>query len=458
LTPDREGAGRPRVVVIGAGFAGLWAIQKLRNEPVDLVLIDRNNYHTFLPLLYQVAASELGPTDIAYPVRSILRKARNMSFHLGAVRNVDLDARVVSTDSEVFPYDHLIVAMGATTHWFGVEGAAEHAFPLRTMEEAVPLRVHLLGRFEEAASEPDPERRKRLLTFTVVGGGPTGVEFSGALAELIHGPLDRDFPNLDMSEVRIILLEAMDRVLQGMPDRLSTYARDRLERRGVEVRFGARVARVEPHAVVLAGGEVIESDSVVWTAGVRGAPGPEAWGLPMAPGARVRVGPTLEVPGRPGVWCAGDLAWFEHKGEALPGVAPVALQQGTLVAKNILARLRGAEPRAFVYRDPGMLAVIGRNAAVAHLGGRSFTGLPAWAVWLVVHVAKLIGFRNRILVLVNWAWNYVFFDRAARLILPYVRVGPREAAPPEIGRGPRPSRTAPDSRPSGGGTESNQGS
>lgn len=435
---------RPRVVVIGAGFAGLWAVQQLRNQPVDVVLIDRNNYHTFLPLLYQVAASELGPTEIAYPVRSILRRARNVSFHLGAVRNVDVDARVVCTDGDVFPYDHLVIAMGATTHWFGVEGAAEHAFPLRTMEEAVPLRVHVLGRFEEAASEPDPERRRRLLTFTVVGGGPTGVEFSGALAELVYGPLDKDFPDLDMSEVRIILLEAMDRVLQAMPERLSAYAKTRLEQRGVEVRFGARVARVEPHAVVLAGGEGIESDTVVWTAGVRGAPGPERWGLPMAPGSRVRVDPSLEVVGRPGVWCAGDLAWFEHKGEPLPGVAPVALQQGTLVARNILAQVRGQAPRAFAYKDPGMLAVIGRNSAVAHLGGRSFTGLPAWAVWLVVHVANLIGFRNRILVLVNWAWNYVFFDRAARLILPYVRVGPREAQAAEIGRGPGPSRAGTD--------------
>jgi NADH:ubiquinone reductase (H+-translocating) len=416
---------RPRIVVAGAGFAGLWAVQRLQQEPVDVILLDRNNYHTFLPLLYQVAAAELGPTDIAYPVRSVLRKARNATFRMASLEHVDPGRKLLVAGGETLGFDHLLLAMGATTHYFGVPGAAEHAFPLRTMDEAVPLRHHVLERFEAASREEDRSRRRQLLTFTVVGAGPTGVEFSGALAELVHGPLRKDYPMLDITQVRIILVEALDRVLQGMPDPLAAYAQERLEKRSVEVRLGTPVARVEAGRVTLEGGEVIASDTVVWTGGVRGAPGPEAWGLPMGPGGRVRVEPSLRVEGVPGLWCAGDLAWLEHEGEPLPGVAPVALQQGTLAARNMLRTLRGEPLRAFHYRDPGMLAVIGRNAAVARVAGRNFRGFPAWVLWLVVHVAKLIGFRNRVLVLVNWAWNYLFFDRAVRLILPYARTAPQ---------------------------------
>ncbi|CAN5687845.1 NAD(P)/FAD-dependent oxidoreductase [soil metagenome] len=420
---------RPKVLIAGAGFAGLWAVQRLQNAPVDVILADRNNYHTFLPLLYQVAAAELGPTDIAYPIRSVLRKSRNVTFRMGALTRVDPAARTAWINDEPVQYDHLVLAMGATTHFFGVPGAAEHAFPLRTMDEAVPLRHHVLGRFEAAAAEPDPELRRRMLTFTIVGAGPTGVEFSGALAELVHGPLGRDYPDLDLSEVRILLLEAMDRVLSGMPEDLAEYARTRLERRQVEVRLGTPVSRVAPHAVTLEGGEQVASDTVVWTGGVRGASGPESWGLPMGPSGRVRVTPELQVEGMPGIWCAGDLAYLEEDGEPLPGVAPVALQQGTTAARNILRTLDGETLQSFQYRDPGMLAVIGRNAAVARVGGRNLRGFPAWVLWLVVHVAKLIGFRNRVLVLVNWAWNYLFFDRAVRLILPYARSVPVPVAP-----------------------------
>jgi NADH:ubiquinone reductase (H+-translocating) len=418
---------RPRIVVAGAGFAGLWAVQRLEHEPVDVILLDRNNYHTFLPLLYQVAAAELGPTDIAYPIRSVIRGARNVTFRMALLDHVDLERKLLIAGGETLGYDHLLLAMGATTHYFGVPGAAEHAFPLRTMDEAVPLRHHVLGRFEAASREEDRSRRRQLLTFTIVGAGPTGVEFSGALAELVHGPLRKDYPMLDMNQVRIILVEALDRVLQGMPDTLASYAQDRLEKRSVEVRLGTPVSRVEAGRVTLEGGEVIQSDTVVWTGGVKGAPGPAGWGLPMGPGGRVRVEPSLSVEGVPGVWCAGDLAFLEHEGEPLPGVAPVALQQGTLAARNMLRTLRGEPLRDFRYRDPGMLAVIGRNAAVARVAGRNFRGFPAWVLWLVVHVAKLIGFRNRVLVLVNWAWNYLFFDRAVRLILPYARSTPRGA-------------------------------
>jgi len=426
---------RPKIIIAGAGFAGLWAVQRLQNAPVDVILVDRNNYHTFLPLLYQVAAAELGPTDIAYPIRSVLRKSRNVTFRMGALTRVDAADRTAWVDADPIHYDHLILAMGATTHFFGVPGAAEHAFPLRTMDEAVPLRHQVLGRFEAAAAELDPVIRRRMLTFTIVGAGPTGVEFSGALAELVHGPLGRDYPDLDLAEVRIVLLEAMDRVLSEMPADLSEYARTRLERRQVEVRLGTPVSRVEPHAVTLEGGDQIATDTVVWTGGVKGAVGPDSWGFPMGPSGRVRVTRELEVEGMPGIWCAGDLAYLEEDGEALPGVAPVALQQGTTAARNILRTIDGETLQPFRYRDPGMLAVIGRNAAVARVGGRSLRGFPAWVLWLVVHVAKLIGFRNRMLVLVNWAWNYLFFDRAVRLILPYARSVP---VPPDPMAGPRP--------------------
>lgn len=434
-----------RVVVAGAGFAGLWAARELQGSGLRVTLVDRHNYHTFLPLLYQVAASELGPTDIAYPVRSILRRGRDVQFRMGEVRRVDLDARVVFTSRERLEYDHLVMAMGATTHYFGVEGAAEHAFPLRTMSEAIPLRHHILDRLERAALEPEAAAQRRHLTFIVVGGGPTGVEFSGALAELLHGPLRKDYPMLDMGRARILLVEAMDRLLGGMPPKLAEYARARLEARGVEVRLGAPVSRVSAGGVVLDDGTEVPSGTVVWTGGVRGVPGPGDWGLPVGPGGRVRARATLQAEGRDEVWVAGDLTWLEQDGEPLPGVAPAAIQQGEHVARNLIRIGRGEDPRGFRYRDPGMLAVVGRNAAVAHVRGRSFRGFFAWILWLVIHIAKLIGFRNRVLVLVNWAWNYLFFNRAVRLILPYAR------GPSTPGReSSRPGREWEEDTPSGG--------
>ncbi len=424
-----DGDTRRHVLIVGAGFAGLWAAQALRGKGMRVTLLDRQNYHTFLPLLYQVAAAELGPTEIAYPVRAVLRRNSDVDFRMGELRSVDPRRRRVSTDQEELSYDDLILAMGATTNYFGVEGAEERAFPLRTMDEAVPLRHHILSRFERAVHEEDPELRRRLLTFTIVGGGATGVEFSGALAELVHGPLQRDYPTLNLDRgqggcVRILLLEAMDQLLGGMPGKLADYARDRLEERGVEVRLETPVSAVADDGVVLEGGERILSDTVVWTGGVQGAPGPADWGLPTDGLGRVRVRPTLEVEGFDGIWVAGDLAYLEdEEGRPLPGVAPVAIQQGSHVARNLEMRARGDALKPFRYKDPGMLAVVGRNAAVARVAGRSFKGFPAWILWLLIHVAKLIGFRNRLLVLVNWAWNYIFPKRAVRLILPDGRAG-----------------------------------
>jgi NADH dehydrogenase len=404
-------------VVVGAGFGGLWTARGLARRPVEVTLLDRTNYHTFFPLLYQVAAAELVPTDIAYPVRSIFRGAPNVHVRMAEMNGLDLEARRVETDGGPVPYEYLVVAIGSEPSYFGVAGAAEHAFPLRCMDDAVPLRHHVLTRFEAAATA-DPARRERLLTFVVVGGGPTGVEYAGALSELIFGPLLHDFPDVAAHQVRIELVEASDTLLRGMPPALGRYTIERLKRRRVRVRLNAAVEAVDASWVRLAGGERVATETVVWTAGVRGDPRVASWGLPVTRGGRVPVTDVLSVEGRPEVFVIGDLAYREDAaGQPLPQVAQVAIQQGKCVAKNILRAVAGEPPRAFRYKDPGMLAVIGRNAAVAHVFGFAFRGLLAWVLWLGIHISWLIGFRNRALVLVSWGWNYVFYRRAVRLIL-----------------------------------------
>jgi len=315
-----------------------------------------------------------------------------------------------------------VLALGSEAHWFGVKGAAEHAFPLRWMDDAIPLRHHVLTRFEAAALARDPAERRRLLTVAVVGGGPTGVEFAGALAELIYGPLLKDYPGLDADEVSVVLLEAAERVLGGMPANLGAFAAARLRKRRVKVRTGVRVEEVGRGWVRLAGGESISTDTVVWTAGIQGDPAIRQWGLPVARGGRVEVDACLRVPAHPEIYVVGDLAYREDAhGRPLPQVAQVAIQQGRYVGKAILRHGPGGDAPPFRYVDAGMLAVIGRNAAVAHVFGRAFKGLPAWVLWLGIHLVWLIGFRNRVLVLLNWAWNYVTFRRSVRLILPGAR-------------------------------------
>lgn len=413
----KDGEGRPRVAVIGAGFGGLWAARELAGKPVTVVLVDRNNYHAFLPLLYQVAAAEIEATEIAFPVRSIFRGAGNVNFVLGEVQGLDLKERAVVTAECTVPYDYLILALGSDTHYFGVPGAKEHTFPLKTVGEATAVRTQILTCFERAAHEPLPERRKRLLTFVIVGGGATGVEFAGALAELVYRPLRRDYPTIDFSEVSIILVEAMDRLLTGFPERLGRYALQRLRKMGVEVRLDSVVTEVGADSLHLKDGGTLPTETVVWTAGVGGDPEVERWGLPTTRGGRVKVDETLRVPGQPEVYVIGDLAHVEQNGEPLPMVAPVAIREGEFAARNILLQVKGEGPRPFRYKDPGILATIGRNAGVAYIWGWSLTGFPAWVLWIGVHIAKLIGFRNRIFVLLNWTWDYVRFERAVRLIL-----------------------------------------
>lgn len=410
---------RPRVVIVGAGFAGLWAAKALADAPVELYLLDRHNYHTFLPLLYQVAAAEIEPGQIGYPIRAILRDVKNIHFILADVQRVDLVAQTVKTATASIPYDYLVLATGSISRFFGIPGAEEHAYSLKTMEEGIELRNHILRCFERANQEPNEAHRRRLLTFAVVGGGPTGVEYAGALSELIQGPLAKDYPELDLDEVRVVLLEAADRLLLAMPSKLSRYAVERLQRMGVEVRLRAMVNEVTPESVHLQDGGAIATETVVWVAGVQGEGVARHSGLPALPDGRVEVLPTLHLPDYANVYVAGDLAAFaEEDGRYLPMVAPVATQQGTTVAENIKRQLQGEKLRPFKYNDKGNMSTIGRNAAVAHIGGRALSGFVAWLIWLAVHLYNLIGFRNRIMVLINWAWSYFFYERVVRLIIP----------------------------------------
>jgi NADH dehydrogenase len=409
---------RPRVVIVGAGFGGLAVARELAGAPVEVTIVDRNNYHTFLPLLYQVAAAELEATEIGYPVRTILRKLPGYRFTMAEVVGLDLDKKVVETEDRPLPYDFLVLAMGSIAHTFGVEGAEQHTFPLYSLEQGVALRSHILRCFERAMREPDEAKRRQMLTFTIVGGGPTGVEFGGALAELIHGPLVKDYRGLDLREVRVVLLEAMDTVLSLLPKKLQAYTLSRLGRMGVDVRLGAMVTRITPEAVHLKGGSVLPTETVVWTAGVRADPEVGTWGLPTGRSGRVTVLSTLQVSEYLDVSVVGDLAYLEQDGRPLPMVAPVAVQQGKVAGQNIIRQISGQELLTFRYRDPGAMVTIGRNAGVARLWGKAFAGFIAWFLWLGAHLIMLIGFRNRFFVLLKWAWDYFSFERAARLIMP----------------------------------------
>jgi NADH dehydrogenase len=404
------------VVIVGAGFGGLRAARALRRAPVRVTIVDRHNYHLFQPLLYQVATAGLSPEDIAHPVRAILRRQRNAGFRLAEVEAVDLEAKRLETTTGPVPYDFLVLAVGGATNFFGLRSLEKGALPLKDIEDAVAIRNHVLRMFELGVQEPDPDRRRAMLTIVVVGGGPTGVEAAGALSELVRLVLTKDFPTLDVKDVRVALLEATDRLLADLPERLREYTGETLWRKHVEVRFGARVVGFDGERVALQGGEVIPARTLLWAAGVRAAALADHVRSRQGSLGRLVVRPTLQLPDRDEVFAIGDAAFVETSGAALPMMAPVAMQQGELAARNVGHLARGEPLESFRYRDPGSLATIGRTAAVARLGRFHFTGFIAWLLWLVVHIVQLIGFRNRLLVLVNWAWDYFLYDRAVRLI------------------------------------------
>ena len=406
----------PTVVIVGAGFGGLNAARALRRAPVQVVLVDRNNYHLFQPLLYQVATAGLEPEEIAKPARAILRGQKNFDFRLLDVTRVDFAARRLETSAGPVAYDYLVLAPGGETNFFGLDSLQRHGLGLKDIPDAVAIRNHVLTCFEQAMLEPDAERRRALLTFIVVGGGPTGVEMAGALSELIRLVLVKDYPRLNIKDVRILLLEATDRLLPALPERLREAAGKTLWRKYVEVRFGASVADYDGRQARLKSGEVIPAQTVIWAAGVRASPLNATLGLPTARQGRILVEPTLQLKEHPEVFIIGDAAYREQDGEALPMVAPVAIQMGQSVALNIRRQLRGQPLEPFRYRDQGTLATIGRNAAVANVFGVQASGFIAWVMWLGIHIIQLIGFRNKLFVLINWAWDYFFYERAARLI------------------------------------------
>ena len=404
------------MVIVGAGFGGLRAARALRRAPVQVVLLDRNNYHLFQPLLYQVATAGLEPDQIAKPVRAILRGQQNFDFRMVEVSGVDLNGRRLQTSAGPIAYDFLILAHGGETNFFGLDGVRTHGLSLKDVSDAVEIRNHVLTCFEQAMLEPDPERRRARLTFVVVGGGPTGVEMAGALSELIRLVLVKDYPRLNIKDVRILLLEATDKLLAAMPERLREAAGRTLWRKWIEVRFGASVADFDGERVRLKSGEVIPARTVIWAAGVKAASLNEGVGLAAGRQGRIPVELTLQVPGHPEVYLIGDASYVEANGAPLPMVAPVAIQMAEAAAQNIVRTVRGKPLQPFRYRDQGTLATIGRNAAVAHVFGLQLSGFPAWVMWLVVHIIQLIGFRNKLFVLLNWAWDYFFYERAVRLI------------------------------------------
>jgi len=407
---------QPQVIIIGAGFGGLEAAKKLACKDVRLTVIDRTNYHLFQPLLYQVATAALSPADIAAPIRGILSKCKNVEVVLAEVESVDVETRKVKTKDQVFGYDYLILATGARHSYFGHDEWEKLAPGLKSLEDAVELRRRILLAFEFAERTTDEAARKAAMTFVVIGGGPTGVEMAGAIAEISRYTLAKDFRSIDPSEARVILIEGTPRLLAAYPPDLSERARKQLIELGVDVRTGARVTDITESAVKL-DGEFIPCRVKIWAAGNNASFVGKTLIASVDRVGRVIVNDDLTIPGHPEVQVIGDLANFSHQtGEPLPGVSPVAMQQGRQAARNILRMIRGEKPQPFRYFDKGSMATIGRNKAVADLKFFHLSGLFAWLAWLFVHIIFLVGFRNRLLVLIQWAWAYLTFDKGARLI------------------------------------------
>ncbi|MEW6406926.1 MAG: NAD(P)/FAD-dependent oxidoreductase [Chloroflexota bacterium] len=407
----------PHVVIIGGGFGGMDAAKRLAKAPVRITLIERHNYHLFQPLLYQIAIAGLVPSQIAYPLRTIFRKQKNIAIQMGEVTDIDLDARFIKMNGSVIAYDYLVLAVGGQTNFFGMKSVEENGFQLKDVKSAVETRNHLLKRFEKASREVDVEKRRALLTFVVVGAGPTGVETAGALAELITHVMAKDYPHMDWKDARVILLEAGSSAMPTYPPELRRGTLKLLQRKNVEVMLNAKLTNYNGEQVSLADGTNIDAGTLIWTAGVRAARMLDSLGAQQASAGRVRVDDCLRLPSHPEVFVVGDAAYAEDSnGQPLPMLATVAQQQAKATAENIHKIIKGEEPKLFRYKDPGLLATVGRNAAVARIWGLSFSGFIAWVIWLGLHIFRLIGFRNRLVVLINWAWDYFFYETQVRLI------------------------------------------
>jgi NADH dehydrogenase len=402
-------------VIVGGGFGGLYCAKRLKRAPVRITLVDERNFHVFQPLLYQVATASLSPADIASPIRAVLRDQRNTEVWLGVAVDVDTAGRRVLLADGVLPYDYLVLATGATHAYFGHPEWAEVAPGLKTIDDALEMRRRFLIAFEAAEREADAAARRRLLTFAIVGAGPTGVELAGAMAEIAREVIPKDFRAIDTKTARVLLLEGSPRVLPAYPPDLSEKAKRQLEHLGVDVRTDALVTQVD-HEGVRIGDELIPAGNVFWAAGVAASPLGARLGVPLDRAGRVMVEPDCSIPGHPEVFVIGDLAHHEHQGTQVPGVAQGAIQSGRHAARMILRDLAGERREPFRYRDKGNLATIGRAAAVAEIFGFKVWGFFAWLVWVFLHIAYLIGFRNRVLVMIQWAWAWLTYTRGIRLI------------------------------------------
>jgi NADH dehydrogenase len=405
-----------RVVIVGGGFGGLYAARSLRHADVDVTLIDRRNHHVFQPLLYQVATAALNPADIASPIRKILRHQKNVRVMLAEVLGVDAPGKKVLLDGAAIPYDTLILACGATHSYFGKNQWAPFAPGLKSIEDALQIRRRVLLAYEAAELDTDPELRKAWLTFVVVGGGPTGVELAGALKEIGTHALQKDFRTINPAEARVLLLEGADRILPTYVPELSAEAKKELEELGVEVRTGAKVTNIDDEGVRIGDSEHIAAKTVLWAAGVAAAPVARSLGVPLDRAGRVIVEPDLTIKQYPDIFVIGDLAAAKDGDKPVPGLAAAAVQEGKHTAENIKRKVEGQPLRPFHYDDKGNLATIGRAAAVADFGKIKLRGVIAWFAWLFIHVLLLIGFRNRFMVVIEWAWTYLTYQRGARLI------------------------------------------
>ncbi len=407
----------PHIVIVGAGFAGLETARGLANARVRITLIDKQNHHLFQPLLYQVAIAGLLPSQIAYPVRTIFRSQKNLTFQMGEVTAIDFDAKYIKLDGSVIAYDYHVLAVGGRTNFFGFDSLEKQGFQLKDIETAVKTRNHLLSMFERASHEADAEKRKSLLTFVIVGGGPTGVETAGMLAELITHVMVKDYPRLNLNDARVILIEATANLIDAYPDELRRATYNLLRRKNVDIRLNTKMEGFNGQRITLADGNHIETQTLIWTAGVKAAEIVDELKVEKAGAGRVRVEPTLQLPGHPEAFIIGDIAFLlDENGQPLPMLSTVAIQEGKSTAQNIRRMLNGKEPAPFNYKDPGLLATIGRNAAVARIWGISFSGFIAWVIWVCLHIYRIIGFRNRLIVMFNWAWDYIFYENQVRLI------------------------------------------